>query len=303
MCPRDRIKLSPGQMWETVARNVQQQGAEVRLGTDVATIRWSPGRVIGIMSDRNGRTDEIEGSHFVSSMPIRDLLQRFVPAVPDHVLEAASSLNYRDFLTVALVIRQPDLFPDNWLYVHDPDVKLGRIQNFKNWSQDMVPDQQKTCLGLEYFCFEGDGLWSMSDRELIELGTQELQILGLAKASDIEDGSVVRMQKAYPVYDSTYADALKIVRDFTDRLDNLQLVGRNGMHKYNNQDHSMLTAMLAVKNILGDKHDLWGVNADQDYHEDVASSERGMHDLERVASTQPRVPRRLDKSVGSRKRG
>ena len=299
----DYPRLGPGQMWETVARNVQQQGAEVRLGTDVATIRWSPGRVTGIMSDRNGRTDEIEGSHFVSSMPIRDLLQRFVPAVPDHVLEAASSLNYRDFLTVALVIRQPDLFPDNWLYVHDPDVKLGRIQNFKNWSQDMVPDQQKTCLGLEYFCLEGDGLWSMSDRELIELGTQELQILGLAKASDIEDGAVVRMQKAYPVYDSTYADALKIVRDFTDRLDNLQLVGRNGMHKYNNQDHSMLTAMLAVKNILGDKHDLWGVNADQDYHEDVASSERGMHDLERVASTQPRVPRRLDKSVGSRKRG
>ena len=295
----DYPRLGPGQMWETVARKVKQQGTELRLGADVAAILWKPNRVTGILIDTEGRSEELGGSHFVSSMPIRDLLQRFVPPVPDRVLKAATSLNYRDFLTVALVIRQPDLFPDNWIYVHDSDVKLGRIQNFKNWSPEMVPDQQKTCLGLEYFCFEGDGLWSMSDRELIELGTREIEILGLAKASDVEDGAVVRMQKAYPVYDSRYVDALRIVRGFTDRIENLQLVGRNGMHKYNNQDHSMLTAMLAVKNILGGKHDLWGVNADQDYHEEVTGKERGVHDLERVASTQPRVPRRLEKSARS----
>ncbi|MBM2813011.1 MAG: protoporphyrinogen oxidase [Chloroflexi bacterium] len=293
----DYPRLGPGQMWETVARKVTQQGTELRLGTDVAAVLWKPNRVTGILTDTKGRSEEIEGSHFVSSMPIRDLLQRFVPAVPDSVLKAATSLNYRDFLTVALVIRQPDLFPDNWIYVHDPDVKLGRIQNFKNWSPDMVPDQHKTCLGLEYFCFEGDGLWSMSDRELIELGTRELDILGLAKASDVEDGAVVRMQKAYPVYDSGYVEALGIVRGFTDRIENLQLVGRNGMHKYNNQDHSMLTAMLAVKNILGGTHDLWGVNADQDYHEEVTGNEGSDHDLQRAASTQPKVPRRLEKSA------
>jgi protoporphyrinogen oxidase len=293
----DYPRLGPGQMWETVARRVSEQGAELRLGTDVAAIFWKPGRVTGILTDKEGRSEEIDGSHFVSSMPIRDLLQRFAPAVPDRVLKAATKLNYRDFLTVALVVRQPDLFPDNWLYVHDPGVKLGRIQNFMNWSPDMVPDQQKTCLGLEYFCFEGDGLWSMSDRELIELGTRELEMLGLAKASDIEDGAVVRMQKAYPVYDSGYEEALRVVRGFTDRLENLQLVGRNGMHKYNNQDHSMLTAMLAVKNILGGKHDLWGVNADQDYHEEVTGHERGVDDLAQVVSTQPRVPRQLDRST------
>jgi len=159
----DYPRLGPGQMWETVARKVKQQGTELRLGSDVAAILWKPNRVTGILTDRDGHSEEIGGSHFVSSMPIRDLLQRFVPPVTDGVLRAAASLNYRDFLTVALVIRQPDLFPDNWIYVHDPDVKLGRIQNFKNWSPEMVPDPQKTCLGLEYFCFEGDGLWSMSD--------------------------------------------------------------------------------------------------------------------------------------------
>jgi protoporphyrinogen oxidase len=289
----DYPRLGPGQMWETVARRVEEQGTKVRLGTEVAAVFWKPGRVTGVLTDRNGHSDEIEAGHFVSSMPIRELLQRFVPAVPDDVLKAAESLNYRDFLAVALVIRQPNLFPDNWIYVHDPDVKLGRIQNFKNWSAEMVPDQQKTCLGLEYFCFEGDGLWSMDDAELIELGTRELDKLDLVRSSDVEGGTVVRMPKAYPVYDSGYAEALSTVRGFTDRLENLQLVGRNGMHKYNNQDHSMLTAMLAVRNILGEKHDLWRVNADQDYHEEVTRQDRPVDDLAQVASTQPQVPRRL----------
>ena len=239
----DYPRLGPGQMWETVARTIAQHDAEVRLHADVAAIHWRPGRVTGIVTDTHGRRDEIAGTHFMSSMPIRELLQRFVPAVPPLVLKAAESLSYRDSLTVALVIGRSDLFPDNWIYVHDPDVRLGRIQNFKNWSPDMVPDQQKTCLGLEYFCFEGDGLWTLSDPELIALGTREIEALGLVNASEVESGSVVRVQKAYPVYDAGYADALATVRTFTDGFDNLQLVGRNGMHRYNNQDHSMLTAM------------------------------------------------------------
>jgi hypothetical protein len=188
--------------------------------------------------------------------------------VPEEVLKAANDLKYRDFITVALIVNKRDVFPDNWIYIHDPDVKLGRIQNFKNWSPYMVPDQNKTCLGLEYFCFEGDEFWTMTDEELIAFGKRELEILDLVVAKDIEDGTVVRMPKAYPVYDSSYQESLQIVRQFLSRIDNIQIVGRNGMHKYNNMDHSMLTAIYAVENINGANHDLWDVNADREYHEE-----------------------------------
>jgi protoporphyrinogen oxidase len=231
-------------------------------------------------------------------MPIRELIHKFEPAAPERVREAAGNLNYRDFLTVALIINKDNLFPDNWIYIHDSEVKLGRIQNFKNWSPDMVADASKTCLGLEYFCFEGDGLWTMSDQELIELGKKELQKLGLAQASDVVDGSVVRMPKAYPVYDSTYAESLQIVRQFLDGIPNLQLVGRNGMHKYNNQDHSMLTAMLAAKNILGANYDLWSVNDEQEYHEEITSGEeKALEEISALASTKPQVPQRVSAAV------
>jgi len=195
-------------------------------------------------------------------MPIRELIQRIKPTVPEDVLKAADSLKYRDFLTVALIVNKPKLFPDHWIYIHDTGVRLGRVQNFKNWSPYMVPDEKKSCIGLEYFCFEGDELWNMPDEKLIELGKREIEMLDLIRASDIEDGCVVRMPKAYPVYDSKYMENLKIIRHFLSRIDNLQLVGRNGMHRYNNQDHSMLTAMLAVENIYGARHDLWGVNVE-----------------------------------------
>jgi protoporphyrinogen oxidase len=163
---------------------------------------------------------------------------------------------------VALIVRKPELFPDNWIYIHDPDVKLGRVQNFKNWSPYMVPDVNRTCLGLEYFCFEEDDIWNMPDRELIEFGIREMEKLGLIESSDVEDGSVVRMPKAYPVHDLKYHEMLGTIRRFLSGIDNLQLVGRNGMHRYNNQDHSMLTAMLAVENIYGSNHDLWNVNVE-----------------------------------------
>lgn len=282
----DYPRKGPGMMWEAVLAEVQRQGHEVRLNAPVERITWEPGRVTGVRTGSDQRATG--GTHFLSTMPVRELIDKLDPPPPAEVLAAARQLKYRDFLTVALIVDQADLFPDNWIYVHDPGVKVGRIQNFKNWSPDMVPDPRKSCLGLEYFCFEHDGLWSMPDTELVQLAGREIVALGLARAADIEEGVVVRMPKAYPVYDSTYRDALAVVRDFLRKLPNLQLIGRNGMHRYNNQDHSMLTAMLAVKNILGEQHDLWQVNADQEYHE---SGERNA-DLETVARTQPLVPDR-----------
>ena len=189
------------------------------------------------------------------------------------------------------MVDAPDLFPDTWIYIHEPHVKLGRIQNFKNWSPDMTPDPAKSCLGLEYFCFEGDELWNAPDEELIELGKRELAELGLIGSAAVLDGAVVRMPKAYPVYDAGYTEALAATRTFLETLPNLQLTGRNGMHRYNNQDHSMLTAMLAVRNLLGANHDLWQVNVDQEYHEQ--GKEVTLEDLRAAERTQPLVPRRV----------
>jgi protoporphyrinogen oxidase len=289
----DYPRLGPGMMWKAVASVIQQRGSKLRMGAGVERVLWHEDRVVAV-EIRNGDGKElVRGSDFISTMPIRELIQKLDPPVPAEVLQRALSLNYRDFLTVALVVNKAEVFPDNWIYIHDPDVKMGRIQNFKNWSPCMVPDPEKTCLGLEYFCFEGDGLWTMSDQDLIDLGRQELAQIGMVKPEDIVDGAVVRMPKAYPVYDSTYAESLQLVREFLGKLVNLQLVGRNGMHKYNNQDHSMLTAMLAVKNILGASNDLWQVNAEQEYHEEVTSNgDRNVDDLVLLASTQPHVPER-----------
>jgi protoporphyrinogen oxidase len=186
----------------------------------------------------------------------------------------ARSLSYRDFIIVALIINVEHLFPDNWIYIHSPDVKVGRIQNFKNWSPAMVPDPSKTCLGLEYFCSEGDEIWELSDKELFDLATQELATLGLVDAGVVEDGTILRQRKAYPVYDRDYYEHLQVIRNYIETFDNLQTVGRNGMHRYNNQDHSMLTALLAVKNILNQQqHDLWEVNAERSYHEEFTHEE------------------------------
>jgi protoporphyrinogen oxidase len=207
-------------------------------------------------------------------MPLKHLVRSIKPAPPAAVQVAGEGLNYRDFLTVALILDGEDLFPDNWIYIHTPGVKVGRIQNFNNWSKAMVPDAGRTCLGMEYFCFEGDGLWTSSDADLVALATSELAQLGLADAGKVVDGTVVRMPKAYPVYDSVYREHLDGVRSFIDRIPNLHSVGRNGMHKYNNQDHSMLTAMMAVQNMNGASHDIWSVNTDFDYHEEQKVDEK-----------------------------
>lgn len=293
-------RRGPGMMWEKTTERIREMGNTIQLRSQVGKIFWENDRVTSLEVKHNGETRRVFGDHFISTMPIRELIENMVPAVPREVLEAARKLKYRDFLTVALVIDNPDLFPDNWIYIHDSDVKVGRIQNFKNWSQDMVPDQTKTCLGLEYFCFEGDGLWTLPDEELVALGRKEIDLLELASAEDVVDGCVVRMPKAYPVYDSEYKEALKIIKHFIEKIHNLQLVGRNGMHRYNNQDHSMLTAMLAVRNLLGATYDLWKVNDDNNYHEEVTEGETSefSKDISLLSSTQPRVPKRVVKTDG-----
>jgi protoporphyrinogen oxidase len=285
-------RYGPGMMWNEVKSRVTDGGSEVLLGADVEKIYLSDNGVTGLQINKDGKRELIDGTHYISSMPIRELIQKLSPLAPTPVMEAATRLNYRDFLTVILIINQKDMFQDNWIYIHDPNVRMGRIQNFKNWSPDMVPDQNKTCLGLEYFCFEGDGLWGMSDKDLIALGKGELASLRLVDESLVENGTVVRMPKAYPVYDSTYLESLELIKQFLSTFSNLQLVGRNGMHKYNNQDHSMLTAMLAVRNILGSNYDLWEVNTDKEYHEDVSQAETLYADeLSTLGTTQPSHPR------------
>jgi protoporphyrinogen oxidase len=261
-------RLGPGQMWERTAERVRALGGEVLMEHAVERLEVRDGRVVAVMVRTPSGGRRITGDHFVSTMALRNLVRAIEPAVPAEVGAAGDGLNYRDFLTVALVVDQEPLFPDNWIYIHTPGVKVGRIQNFNNWSRAMVPEAGKTCLGLEYFCFEGDNLWTSPDPDLIALARRELGELGLADGAKVVDGCVVRMPKAYPVYDAQYSSHLAVVREYLDGLANLHTVGRNGMHKYNNQDHSMLTAMLAVANLNGASHDVWSVNTDFEYHEE-----------------------------------
>jgi len=266
----DYPRLGPGMMWNAVKSQVESQGGAVRLNTDVVQLNRTGNRIDSVVVSCDGERDVIPATDFISSMPVTDLIKRLDPPPPPAILQAGERLHYRDFLTVCLIVNQPELFPDNWIYIHDPQVQVGRIQNFKNWSPEMVPDATKTSLGLEYFCTEGDALWNLQDAELIELGKREVDRLGLASYGDIVDGCVVRVPKSYPVYDSDYREHLAQIREFVDGLENLQTIGRNGLHRYNNQDHAMLTGMLAVRNLmLAERHDLWSVNADQEYHEEV----------------------------------
>jgi protoporphyrinogen oxidase len=262
-------RLGPGMLWERAQQIVEARGGEVRLNTAVVKVLHRDGRAIGAAVRSNGREETIEADAIISSMPISELIAKLDPPAPLDVLEGASRLTYRDYFTVGLLVKRAKLFPDNWIYIHAPEVKVGRIQNFKNWSPEMVADPGKTFLGLEYFCNEGDALWRMSDADLIKLGARELEIMGLAKASEVEDGTVIRQLKAYPVYTGEYEQCLERIRGFLDSIRNLQTVGRNGLHMYNNQDHSMLTAMLAVKNLQGEQHDVWSVNVERAYHEEV----------------------------------
>ncbi len=262
-------RFGPGMMWEKCHDLVSAAGAQVRMSTRACAIERDEHGAVAVVVESGGGKERIEASHVISSMPFSSLVRSMDPQPPEEVLDAAGKLAYRDFLTVALVVRDGCGFPDNWIYVHEPGVRVGRIQNFGSWSPYLVKDGS-TCLGLEYFVFEGDDVWNSSDEDLIECGKKELAVLGLVDPGDVESGYVVRMPKAYPVYDEGYKDAVETMAKWiAANVPNVHPVGRNGMHKYNNQDHSMFTAILTVENILGAHHDIWAVNVEEEYHEEA----------------------------------
>jgi len=280
-------RLGPGMMWSRMREMVEQLGAEVVLQAPVEEILWSRGGVSAVRA--GGRL--YTGEQFISSIPIRELIQRLRPQPEMELQRALDDFRYRDFITVALMVRGGNLFPDNWIYVHDPAVSVGRIQNYGNWSPDMTPDRSTSCLGFEYFCQQDDGFWAKSDAELTALAGRELEHLGFAAAHQILDAKVVRMPKAYPVYDGVYRRGIKSIRAFLGTTPNLQLVGRNGMHRYNNQDHSMLTGVLAARNIMGANYDLWDLEPDSGYFEE--SGDLNQAALRALDVTQPKVPERV----------
>ncbi|SLN75994.1 NAD(P)/FAD-dependent oxidoreductase [Ruegeria meonggei] len=268
-------RLGPGMMWEKTRNQITEKGGTVQMQSEVVKVNREGNRITSIdvrqwdkESGANEKTERVEGEHFINSMAIRDLIHAFDPPPPAEVVAAADRLKYRDFLIVTLVLDHPDPFPDNWIYIHSPMVKVGRIQNFRAWSKEMLPDQNTASIGMEYFCQKDDGLWSSSDEDLRKLASEELEKLNLAKAKDVVDCAIIRQPKAYPVYDSEYKEALDTISDWLKTLENFQTVGRNGLHRYNNQDHSMLSAMYAARNIMGADLDVWDVNVDRSYHEE-----------------------------------
>ncbi|GAB2939648.1 NAD(P)/FAD-dependent oxidoreductase [Micromonospora polyrhachis] len=284
-------KLGPGMMWERCAEHVGKAGGVVTMNTWAKTVHREDGRAVAVtVADAEGER-RVEADHVVSTMPLSQLIHAMDPPAPERVRTAADQLRYRDFLTVALVVPQEAGFPDNWIYVHTPGVRVGRIQNFGSWSPYLVQDGY-TCLGLEFFVNEGDDLWDSTDEDLIALGTRELEQLKLVTSGAVSAGFVVRMPKAYPVYDEGYEESVDTIRHWlAEAVPNVHPVGRNGMHRYNNQDHSMLTAMLTVENILdGTDHDVWQVNVEEEYHEEKRPTQRsgGEHGTGRAAPVLPK---------------
>jgi protoporphyrinogen oxidase len=264
-------RFGPGQMWEQMTEDIRALGGQVLLEHKVTKLEFEEDRCVRVHAG-----DKVfEPSAVISSLPLRNTVGMAEPHPKPEVIAAAKGLRYRDFLTVAVVINGDDLFPDNWIYIHDPKVTVGRIQNFRSWSPWMVPDPSKACVGLEFFCFAGDELWETDDQELVKLGMRELEQLGLAKADQLEFGFVERVPKAYPMYDPDYSERVHTIRSWLDGLDNFIQVGRNGLHRYNNSDHSSLTAMRAVDNLVkGTDHDIWAVNAESAYHEEQTQDEQ-----------------------------
>ncbi len=263
-------RLGPGMMWEHCRDLLAARGHDTISGVRVERLRHKHGRVESAYGrTSSGEMVEFGADHFISTMPLRELIHSLDPLPPDDILAAANMLRYRDYLTVVLIAKREAVFPDNWIYIHEPDVKMGRIQNYKNWSPEMVPDSSRSSLGLEYFLWEKDEEWDWSHERLIELGIKECAQIGLIEPDEIEDGTVVRMKKAYPVYDQGYQENLDTIRHYLETLSNLQTVGRNGLHRYNNQDHSMLTAVYAARNIVGENNDVWSVNTEMEYHEEA----------------------------------
>lgn len=266
-------KYGPGQMWQACAEKAVKMGTRMQMNTGVKGLQYRPESTKwDVFLDNENSAEGFD--YVLSSAPLRELINGMQYPFSIEVKKAANDLHYRDFLTVILILKDRQMFDDNWIYIHDPAVKVGRIQHFKSWSPYMVPDPSMVCYGLEYFCFEGDGMWTSSDEELASLATKELEQIGLCQPGEVLDSYVVRQPKAYPVYDQHYQANIEIIKEGLAPLNGLILMGRNGMHKYNNQDHSMMTAMLAAKNIIAgsELYDLWNVNQDAEYHE---GGERG----------------------------
>ena len=264
----------PGMLWESAKNKIDSLGGKILMDSKVTKVQLKDKTVK--YCEINNDEKQYFANDFISTLPIKELINIIEPNPPSVVIEAANQLKYRDFLTVVLILNEESVFPDNWIYIHEPNVRLGRIQNFKNWSSEMVPQISQTSLGLEYFCNEGDDLWEKKDEELISFGLKEVVQIGITKTASFLDGTVVRMPKAYPVYDENYKKNVLVIRNWlTSNVQNLQLVGRNGMHMYNNQDHSMLSAYYAARNLLGETWDPWLVNADAEYHEEENDLQTG----------------------------
>lgn len=260
-------ETGPGMMWQAFGEAIERDGGKIAMKTNATRIEHDGHSVTAVhIEDESGRYT-LNPSAVISSMPLRTLIQSLHPAPPDAVLQAAANLKYRDFLIVVLIIDQDEVFDDNWIYIHTPEVRVGRIQNFKNWSMAMMADPTKTSLGMEYFCTLGDSLWTQTDADLIALAERELAQLGLAPGAKVIDATVIRQPKAYPVYDREYRQNLAVLKAYMAGFSNLQTIGRNGLHRYNNQDHSMLTGLLAALNLMGECHDVWEVNTERSYHE------------------------------------
>ncbi len=280
-------KFGPGQMWEMVAEKVKAMGGQVLTGYDVVSVNGEGNRVSGVdaVNRATGEKERFDGDYIFSTMPVKQLIQSLTHDVPASVREVSEGLLYRDFITVGLLLNKlkikenteqgQQLIRDNWIYIQEPDVTIGRLQVFNNWSPYLVADQSKVWLGLEYFCYETDDLWKLPDEEMIKLGCDELDKIDIIEKDEVIDATVIRVEKTYPAYFGTY-DRFDEIRDYLDKIENLFLVGRNGMHRYNNQDHSMLASMTAVDNISTgrtDKTNIWDVNTETEYHEAKTTEE------------------------------
>ncbi|MFP3905003.1 MAG: NAD(P)/FAD-dependent oxidoreductase [Armatimonadota bacterium] len=263
----DYPRRGPGMMWEKFREDIENHGSRFVLQHRVTRIHHEGERVTGVSVQTPDGTQEISPEYVLNSMPLKELVGAFDPPPPDEVLQAAQELRYRSFITAGLIIDAAEPFDDQWIYVHEPDVRLARIQNYKSWSPEMVPDPDMTCVGVEYFLWRDEPLWETPDEEIIALAGRELEMLGLVEADAVMDGDVVRMPHAYPVYDPGYTDRVTVIRQWLEKFQNFASIGRNGQHRYNNMDHSMLTGLLAAENILGADHDVWNVNIGEEYLE------------------------------------
>ncbi len=261
-------RKGPGMMWEHFVSRIEEMGGQVLFNTEAVGLRRVNGQIASVQCVGQKKTFEMQVTHLISSIPLKNLVGMLSSDAPHEVLETAGTLSYRALILVVLILDRETVFPDQWIYIHSPGFKVGRIQNFKNWSAAMVPDAGKTSLGMEYFCTEGDDLWAMSDVDLVNIAARELAGLGLAEEKTVQDSFVVRQPGAYPIYHNGYEDQLKIIRCFLNRFENLQTIGRNGMHRYNNMDHSMQTGILAARNVSGANFDIWTVNEEEDYLEE-----------------------------------